>query len=96
MAENSANAWFANLVGPIVDQIAITNMREALIKAVTAWALTMVEGIDKFKFMRALFSIDAESKKYTNVMVFNHKLDPLSKGQITQSHLILIITDYDN
>lgn len=74
---------FFKLVKPVVDQTGVTIMREALVRAVTAWALVKVADVDEFKPMKALLSIDREQLiKYTNVMVFNKKLDSVSKGQI--------------
>lgn len=85
ISHDSRNAMrlFFRLVDPIVSQTAVTILREALVQAVTAWALVRVEHFEEFKDMKALLSIDREQLiKYTNVVVFNRKLDPVSKGQI--------------
>lgn len=75
--------WFFKLMEPVVQQTGVTILREVLVRAITAWVLVKVTDVDVFKPMRALLSIDRDPLiKYTNVMVFNKKLDPISKGQI--------------
>lgn len=80
--QNNGIAWFSKLVGPIVNQTVIGIMRNYLVESVTAWALTKVDENGILPEMRALLSIDSSSKKYTNVMVFGKKIDPVAREQI--------------
>ena len=75
------------LVMPIVEQKAIAILREVIVKAVTAYAICAGSDLGNFDDINGLFSVDPESKKYTDVIVFSRGLDPISKGQIIKMYV---------
>ena len=82
---NTGPGMVMKLVGPVTKQRTMTILREDIVKAIAAYSLLAISGIEEMDDINAFLAIDPDVKKFTNVMAFRKGLDSFSKWAIVRT-----------